>query len=69
MGSINIAKIRELLSVPEEDQIRLVLALGKPSHASTIVPLKEDGDTKYYLDDDRNYYVPKRAFNDIVHFV
>ena len=69
MGAINIEKIRELFSIPVEDQIRLVLALGKPSHTSTIVPVKEDGSIKYYLDGDRNYYVPKRAFEDIVQFV
>ena len=69
MGAINIEKIRELFSIPEEDQIRLVLALGKPSHTSTIVPVKEDGSIKYYLDEDRNYYVHKRAFEDIVQFV
>ena len=69
MGAINIGKIRELLNVPEEDQIRLVLALGKPSHTSTIVPVKQDGSTDYYIDEERNYYVPKRAFEDIVSFV
>ena len=69
MGAINIEKIRELFSIPVEDQIRLVLALGKPSHTSTIVPVKEDGSIKYYLDEDRNYYVPKRSFEDIVQFV
>lgn len=69
MGAINIGKIRELLNVPEEDQIRLVLALGEPSHTSTIVPVKQDGITDYYIDEERNYYVPKRAFEDIVSFV
>ena len=68
LGSINIPKIRELLDVPEEDQIRLAIALGKPSHTSTIVPVGEDGKTDYYLDEDRNYCVPKRAFEDVVHF-
>ena len=60
---------RKLLSVPEEDQIRLVIALGKPSHNSTVVPVPEDGDLKYYVDDVRDYYVPKRAFEDVVSFV
>ena len=54
--------------VPEEDQIRLVIALGKPAHTSTVVPLGEDGKTDYYLDEERNYYVPKRAFEDVVTF-
>ena len=69
LGSINIPKIRELLGVPEEDQIRLVIALGKPSHTSTIVPVGADGKTDYYLDEERNYYVPKSAFDDVVTFV
>lgn len=69
MGAINIPGIRSLLDVPQEDQIRLVLALGKPDHTSTLVPMPEDGAVKYYLDDERNYYVPKRAFEDVVHFV
>ena len=68
LGAINIPEIRKLLSVPEEDQIRLVIALGKPAHTSTVVPLGEDGKTDYYLDEERNYYVPKRAFEDVVTF-
>ena len=69
MGAINIPEIRRLFSIPEEDQIRLVLALGKPSHISTVVPVGEDGSTTYYLDENHDYCVPKRAFEDIVHFV
>jgi outer membrane cobalamin receptor len=68
LGAINIPEIRKLLSVPEEDQIRLVIALGKPAHTSMVVPLGEDGKTDYYLDEERNYYVPKRAFEDVVTF-
>lgn len=68
MGAINIPKIGELLDISKEDTIRLVIALGKPSHRSIIVPVGEDGSTKYYLDEERNYYVPKRAFDDIVRF-
>ena len=69
MGAINIPEIRRLFSIPEEDQIRLVLALGKPSHISTVVPVGEDGSTTYYLDENHDYCVPKRAFEDIVRFV
>ena len=69
LGAITIPKIRELLSVPEEDQIRLVMALGTPSHTSTIVPVGESGSTDYYLDEAGNYYVPKRAFEEVVRFV
>ena len=69
MGAIDVSKISELLKVPEEDHVQLVIALGRPDHTSTIVPIPEDGNMKYYIDEERNYYVPKRAFEDIVQFV
>ena len=68
LGAINIPGIRSLLSVPEEDQIRLVIALGKPSHSSAVVSVGADGKTDYYVDGNRDYYVPKRSFEDVVHF-
>ena len=68
MGAINIKKIAELLGIPEEDTIRLAVSYGKPAHTSTLVPVGEDGSIKYFVDDDRNYYVPKKAFEDVVRF-
>lgn len=69
LGSINISKIQKLLSIPEDETIRLVVAFGKPAHESTIVGPREDGSLKYYLDDKRDYYVPKRNFEEVVRFV
>ncbi len=67
LGAINVAKISELLGIPEGDQLRLVIALGKPGHKSTIVEM-EDDNYDYYVDEDYNFYVPKRSFEDIVIF-
>ena len=67
LGAINIPKISELLDIPEKDQLRLVIALGKPGHKSSIVDMEGDS-FAYYVDDDYNFYVPKRAFEDIVIF-
>ncbi len=69
MGAINIKKIAELLAIPEEDTIRLAISYGKPAHTSTLVPVGEDGSIKYFVDEDRNYYVPKKAFDEVVRFV
>ena len=67
MGAVNKGGIARLLEIPEEDEeVKLVLALGKPAHQSTVVDVPESGKLAYYLDDDRNYYVPKRALADIV---
>ena len=52
------------MAISEGYKVRLVLALGYPSHKSTVVELKDSLD--YYLDAERNYYVPKRALEDIV---
>ena len=68
MGAINVPKISELLGVPEGDTLRLVIALGKPAHTSTIVGIPESGSKDYYLDEERNYYVPKISFDELVCF-
>lgn len=68
MGAINGPKIKERFGIPEEDTPRLVIALGYPAHSSTIVDMPEDGRVSYYVDEKRDYYVPKRAFDDIVRF-
>ena len=68
MGAINIPKIKERFQIAEEDTLRLAIALGYPAHSSTIVPLPADGSIHYYVDEKRDYYVPKRAFDDIVKF-
>ncbi len=68
MGAINIPKIRERFGIAEEDTLRLAIALGYPAHRSTIVELPEDGSIHYYVDEQRDYYVPKRAFDEIVSF-
>ena len=65
IGNVEFEKVKEILSVPETWNPRLALALGYPSHKSTIVELPENGSIKYYLDEERQYYVPKRKRKDI----
>lgn len=69
MGAIAIKSIEELLEIPEDQNLRLVIALGYPSHESTLVDVPADGKLAYYLDDERNYYVPKRPVEEIARFV
>ena len=66
MAAIDRPAIAGLLKVPEEDTVFLALALGYPAHRSVIVPVKEDGSIRYYVDEDRDYYVPKKKMQDIV---
>jgi FMN reductase [NAD(P)H] len=69
MGAINGPKIAELLEIPQNQTPRIAIALGYPSHSSTVVDLPEDGSVKYWLDADRNYFVPKRSLDEVARFV
>lgn len=66
MGSVEFPKVAALLELPETWKPRLVLSLGYPDHASVITDLPADGNTNYYVNEDRDYFVPKRSQEDIV---
>ena len=67
LRNINAQAIQTLLDIPAAETIGMVIAIGKPACTSTIVPV-EKSSLKYYVDDQRNYYVPKLAFNKIVRY-
>lgn len=66
MGAAEFPKVAELLEIPAEWRPRLVLSLGYPDHASVVTDLPESGKTDYYVNEDRDYFVPKRSQEDIV---
>ena len=66
IGSINKPKLRQALKIPENYEILLALALGKPKDDVIIEPLKPDGDIKYWRDSKGVHHVPKRALDDII---
>lgn len=66
MLNFNAAKVNELLQIPDDSTARIVIAMGYPAHTSTVVEMNEAHDVKYYVDDEVNYYVPKRALEDLV---
>lgn len=65
MGSIDRPALTKLLALPEGVTLRYMVALGYPSHQSRLVPAR-NGDTKYYLDDVRDYCVPKRPLEEVL---
>jgi len=66
MAAVNRPKVAELLDVPEEYDVAMVLSLGYPSHKSTIVPARKGQDLDYYVDEKRDYYVPKLELDEVV---
>lgn len=65
MGAINRPKLKELFGLADTMKIHTVVAFGYPTHKSMIVPLK-DGKKSYYLDENKDYCVPKYAREEIV---
>ena len=65
MGAINRPALTELLALPEGMRLCYMVALGYPTHESHLVSM-QDGDVKYYLDDNRNFCVPKRGMEEVL---
>lgn len=59
-------ELNKVVSLPENLEIMLVLALGKPKENIIIEDVEQTGDIKYYRDEEGNHYVPKRKLNDLI---
>ena len=65
-GSINIKALKEYLNIGEHLEPKLVVALGKPVEEIRIDELGQDGDIKYWRDENKVHHVPKRKLDDII---
>ena len=69
MGAINRPKLTEMLGLAPTEKLHTMVALGYPTHAAHIVPLTAETGVKYYLDDDRDYCVPKRSADELARYL
>jgi len=65
IASINRVELRDRLSIPDNFDILLTLALGKPVENVIIESIKNT-DIKYWRDKDGNHHVPKRSLNELI---
>jgi nitroreductase len=65
IASLNRDAIATDLRIPDNLEILLVLALGKPTENVIIDEIK-DGNVKYWRDKDNNHHVPKRRLDDLI---
>lgn len=65
MGAINKPALTELLGIAEPEKLAFMVAFGYPTHEAHIVPLTAETGVKYYLDENRDYCVPKRSAEEI----
>jgi len=59
-------KVRQVLEVPEEFEMGLVIALGKPKEKVVIDDVR-DGDIKYWRGKDQTHHVPKKSLNELIY--
>jgi nitroreductase len=66
IASIQREKLRAALDIPEQYDILLALALGKPAETVVIDDVGPDGDIRYWRDDQGVHHVPKRTLDAII---
>ena len=64
IGAFN-PKLADLFNAPEELQLKLVIALGKPDE-EVVLEKMENGDVKYWRDSKEIHHVPKRSLEEVV---
>ena len=63
-GAIDKKSLVEALSIPEQFELIMVIALGKPKETVVLEELEDD--IKYWRDPAGIHHVPKRALKDII---
>ena len=64
LGSVKADRLREMLSIGDDLDVSCVIGFGYPTHESAVTEIGADGDVRYYLDENRNYVVPKKKIED-----
>ena len=68
IASIQRKPVRETFQIPENLEILLVLALGMPNEVVAIEDMPENGDYRYWRDENGLHFVPKRSLDELILF-
>lgn len=66
LAAINHQKLRTLLNIKKEHEVLLVIALGKPVEEVFVEDLPEDGNIRYWRDENGGHHVPKRSLDALI---
>lgn len=66
IASINREGLHKTLNLSENLEILLVITLGKPLEKVVLETVAEDGDVKYWRDEQQRHHVPKRSLQDLI---
>ena len=65
-AAINHKKLRSYLSISDDHEVLLVIALGKPVEEVVLEPVGKDGNIRYWRDEKGIHHVPKRSLEEII---
>jgi nitroreductase len=66
IGSIDRSGLRQVLDIPKQYEILLILAVGRPKETVVLEEVGPDGSVKYYRDADGVHHVPKRSLDELI---
>jgi len=66
IGAFVPAKVQQLFDLPGQYAVLLVLALGYPAETVVLEEVGEDGDIRYWHDEQGVHHVPKRRLVDVL---
>ena len=66
IGNFSPEKVAQALSLPENLEVVLIIAVGKQDEKIVLTEIDEGEDTAYYRDENDVHYVPKRKLKDII---
>ncbi len=66
IGSFKKEQIKKLLQISDNFDIALVIALGYPKEEVVLEDIREDGDVKYWRDENQVHHVPKRTLAQVI---
>ena len=66
LGAVDRENIRSKLDINDNYDILYVLALGKPKEKVELESVNENGNIKYWRDDNSIHHVPKRELSEII---
>ena len=66
LGAVDREKLMELIKIPPQYEILLVIALGKPKEKVVIDTIETGGNVNYYRDSNNVHHVPKRQIKDVI---
>lgn len=66
IGAFAPTKVGQLFDLPQQYTVLLVLALGYPAETVVLEEVGEDGDIRYWHDEQGVHHVPKRRLADVL---